>query len=157
MRWNHFQDILPVLTLAIGYAGTFVTERFRDRNEERRARGSAMQNFERSVLLETQAALYQYAGEMQDFAFALRGQSDRSYSKIVGTAWRASAQLEMLTTRVSGEATRDRARRGPRGRAGDRVGLVAERGRLVGRRPRPPRQGRRRAARVRAARRPPAR
>ena len=107
MRWNHFQDILPVLTLAIGYAGTFVTERFRDRNEERRARGSAMQNFERSVLLDTQAALYQYAGEMQDFAFALRGQSDRSYSKIVGTAWRASAQLEMLTTRVSGEATRD--------------------------------------------------
>ena len=44
---------------------------------------------------------------MQDFAFALRGQSDRSYGKIVGTAWRASAQLEMLTTRVSGEATRD--------------------------------------------------
>ena len=62
MRWNHFQDILPVLTLAIGYAGTFVTERFRDRNEERRARGSAMQNFERSVLLDTQAALVPVRG-----------------------------------------------------------------------------------------------
>jgi hypothetical protein len=107
VRWNHFQDILPVLTLAIGYAGTFVTERFRNHNEERRARVAAVQNFERSVLLDTQAALYLYAGEMQDFAFALRGQSDRSYSKIVGTAWRASAQLEMLTTRISGESTRD--------------------------------------------------
>ena len=107
MRWNHFQDILPVLTLAIGYAGTFVTERFRDHNEARRARVTAMQDFERGVLLDTQAALYQYAGEMQDFAFALRGQTERRYNKIVGTAWRASAQLEMLTTRVSGESTRD--------------------------------------------------
>jgi hypothetical protein len=107
VSWNHFQDILPVLTLAIGYAGTFATERLRDRNEARRSRVAAIDSFERTVLLETQAALYQYAGEMQDFAFALRGESDRRYDAIVGTAWRATAQLEMLATRLQSDAARD--------------------------------------------------
>jgi hypothetical protein len=107
MSWSHVQDVLPVLALAVGYAGTFVTERLRDRSEVRRARAAAVLDFERNVLLETQAALYQYAGEMQDFAFALRGQSDRSYSAIVATAWRASAQLEMLATRLQSEAARE--------------------------------------------------
>jgi hypothetical protein len=107
MSWSHVQAVLPVLALAVGYAGTFVTERLRDRSEVRRARAAAVLDFERSVLLETQAALYQYAGEMQDFAFALRGESDRSYSTIVATAWRASAQLEMLATRLQSEAARE--------------------------------------------------
>ena len=37
MRWVSFEIVLPVLTLAIGYSGTFVTERFRDRSATRRA------------------------------------------------------------------------------------------------------------------------
>jgi hypothetical protein len=107
MSWSGFQDILPVLTLAIGYAGTFATERFRDRHEARRAHRAAMHGFERTLLLDTQEALYAYAGEMQDFAFALRGEADRTYTMVVGTAWRASARLEMLSTRLSVDETRD--------------------------------------------------
>jgi hypothetical protein len=107
VRSEQFQAILPALTLAIGYAGTIATERLRGRQENRRLHRDAMVDFERTLLLDVQAAVYEYAGEMQDFAFALRGQSERRYNKIVGTAWRASAQLEMLTTRVSGESTRD--------------------------------------------------
>jgi hypothetical protein len=107
MQWNHFQDILPVLTLAIGYGGTFVTEHFRDRSATRRARRVAIDDFERALLLETQEALYQYAGEMQDFAFSLRGQADRSHGTVVETAWRAGARLEMLTTRLGSDETRE--------------------------------------------------
>jgi hypothetical protein len=107
VSWSGFQDILPVLTLAIGYAGTFATERFRDRHEARRSHRAAMQGFERTLLLETQEALYGYVGEMQDFAFALRGEADRTYGQVVGTAWRASARLEMLATRLSGDETRE--------------------------------------------------
>jgi hypothetical protein len=107
MHWSDVRDVLPVLALALGYAGTFLTERLRDRSEVRRARAAAVLDFEREVLLETQTALYQYAGEIQDFALALRGESDRSYSSIVGTAWRASAQLEMLATRLAGDDLRD--------------------------------------------------
>jgi hypothetical protein len=107
MRWSHFQDVLPVLTLAIGYGGTFVTERFRDHSANRRARVVAITDFERSLLLETQEALYQYAGEMQDFAHSLRGEAARSYGTVVETAWRAGARLEMLTTRLESDATRE--------------------------------------------------
>jgi hypothetical protein len=107
MRWDSVRELLPVVALVVGYAGTFLTERLRDRGEARRARAAAIRDFERAVLLETQAAVYQYAGEMQDFAFALRGQSDRSYGAIVGSAWRASAQLEMLATRLPSERERD--------------------------------------------------
>jgi hypothetical protein len=107
VRWSHFQDILPVLTLAIGYAGTFVTERLRDRNEALRARSAAMLDFERTLLLATQAAVYQYAGELQDFAFALRGEADRTYATVTGTTWRASAHLEMLATRLEHERLRE--------------------------------------------------
>src|SRR4051812_45882683 len=45
MRWSHFQDVLPVLTLGIGYGGTFLTERFRDRSAHRRARTAAIADF----------------------------------------------------------------------------------------------------------------
>ena len=107
MRWSHFQDVLPVLTLGIGYGGTFLTERFRDRSAHRRARTAAIADFERSLLLDTQEALYQYAGEMQDFAHSLRGEAARSYGTVVETAWRAGARLEMLTTRLESDATRD--------------------------------------------------
>jgi hypothetical protein len=107
VRWNHFQDILPILTLAIGYAGTFVTERIRDRNEARRARVGAILDFERNLLLDTQTAVYQYAGELQDFAFALRGEADRAYATVTGTTWRASAHLEMLATRLESARVRE--------------------------------------------------
>ena len=107
MRWSHFQDVLPVLTLAIGYSGTFVTERFRDRSANRRAQAVAITDFERSLILDTQEALYQYAGEMQDFAHSLRGEAARSYGNVVETAWRTGARLEMLTTRLESDATRE--------------------------------------------------
>ncbi|MGH8979237.1 MAG: hypothetical protein ACRDV7_14250 [Acidimicrobiia bacterium] len=107
MKWNHFQDILPVLTLAIGYGGTFVTEAFRDRSANRRARGLAITEFERALLLETQEALYQYAGEIQDFAYSLRGEASRSHGTVVETVWRAGARLEMLATRVESDETRE--------------------------------------------------
>ena len=107
MRWSHFQDVLPVLTLAIGYSGTFVTERFRDRSANRAREAVAITDFERSLILDTQEALYQYAGEMQDFAHSLRGEAARSYGNVVETAWRAGARLEMLTTRLESDATRE--------------------------------------------------
>ena len=107
MQWNHFLDILPVLTLAIGYGGTFVTERFRDRNESRRRRTSAIEDFERTLLLDTQDALYGFSGEIQDFAFAVRGESERPYGSIVDSTWRASARLEMLATRLESDETRE--------------------------------------------------
>jgi hypothetical protein len=107
VRSEQFQAILPALTLAIGYAGTIATERLRSRQEARRLHRDAMVDFERTLVLDVQAAVYEYAGEMQDFAFALRGESDRSYNAIVGTAWRASARLEMLATRLRGSDTRE--------------------------------------------------
>jgi hypothetical protein len=107
VRSEQFQAILPALTLAIGYAGTIATERLRGRQENRRLHRDAMVDFERTLLLDVQAAVYEYAGEMQDFAFALRGESDRAYNAIVGTAWRASARLEMLATRLRETDTRD--------------------------------------------------
>jgi hypothetical protein len=107
VRWNHFQDVLPVLTLALGYAGTFATERIRDRNERRRSRATTISEFERALLLDTQEALYQYVGEMQDFAYSLRGIGARNYGQVVETSWRAGARLEMLTTRIESDATRE--------------------------------------------------
>jgi hypothetical protein len=107
VSWDEFQSILPVLTLAIGYAGTFATERLRDRNEVRRAHATAILDFERNLLLDTQAAVYQCAGELQDFAFALRGEADRPYAAVVGSTWRASAHLEMLATRLESDLVRE--------------------------------------------------
>jgi hypothetical protein len=107
MRWGQFQDVLPVITLALGYVGTFVTERLRDRNERRRGRTTAIADFERALLLDTQEALYQYVGEMQDFAYALRGVGARSYGQVVETSWRAGARLEMLATRLESDRTRE--------------------------------------------------
>jgi hypothetical protein len=107
MKWNWLRDILPVLTLVIGYCGTIATERMRDRTERRRHQAAAVDEFERSVILETQDALYAFAGELQDFAFCLRGESDRSYASITDSAWRASARLEMLSTRMESPRARE--------------------------------------------------
>ena len=64
--------------------GTFLTERLPRSERGPAGAGSRDPDFERALLLDTQEALYQYAGEMQDFALSLRGESDRSYGSVVG-------------------------------------------------------------------------
>ncbi len=107
MRWFRFEIVLPVLTLVLGYTGTILTERSRDRRTTRRALQAAAVQFERDLMLETQRALYRYAGEVQDFAFAARGESDRTWGAVVGSTWRATAELEMLATRLPAIASRE--------------------------------------------------
>ena len=60
MSWDHFRDILPLLTLALGYLGSLWNEDRRERRQARDRRSAAVEELQQQTRLDLQDGLREY-------------------------------------------------------------------------------------------------
>jgi hypothetical protein len=98
MKWANFRDLLPVLTLVLGYMGTQWTDTSRNRRERRAVEAAAHRAFELQTLLELQRAMTEVFGAAQDCGrAAVHGEpTEECYHRY----YAAHLELEVLAARV---------------------------------------------------------
>ena len=111
MTWNQFRDVLPIITLVLGYFGTTLTETRREHRAERQRRIDAASDFQRTTMLELQDALLDHFTCLARFV-ADRAWSDPAQSEPASFDARerehvARARVSALCTRVLDDTARE--------------------------------------------------
>ena len=112
MTWEHFRDVLPVVTLVLGYFGTTLTEKGRDRRTHRQRGVDAAIELQRTTTLEPQEALADHLGIVTRFLAEVEWDAGADDPPGPGRfdwherEFAARARLSMLASRILDDEAR---------------------------------------------------
>jgi len=76
VTWQQFKDVLPIITLIVGYLGSLYTEHRRDRRADLRERQRRRSEFQRQVILGLQDDLIEFWQALQEQVGDMTAASD---------------------------------------------------------------------------------